>query len=421
MSFRKAVTATAGARSTSLQSSRVSAASNSSGAFSSRSSSTFMSGESRGSPGSRSVGGGSVGDGGGGGGAVRSDTADRNRIPTATLSRNALLVRLDAAAHGGDEGGGRWDESTTSSSSLGRHTSNGGGDGDRRSPHARVSCGSTSSTSSSSGGGTTSNSNSTPTLNNAHAAISRRSDCPAVGPTVGLSNLGNTCFMNSVLQCLAHTPALVHAIQSNPSAADRLVESFKSLLQTLHQRDRSAVAPNHFKKEIGARAPYFAGYQQHDAQEFLRYLVDGLHEGTNRVRVKVGGWVFCCCVFVLVCVCLCVYVCVCVCVCVRGGGRVRVSKGAHRSCCSNHFLEKRFSHHQVPYCELKYPTGATSRERARIATEWYRARHDSPIADVFQGQLRSTLRCNHCKYRSLSFEPFWDLVSSCCSCMRSLR
>ena len=131
-----------------------------------------------------------------------------------------------------------------------------------------------------------------PSRNNAQAKKSHGGDCAAVGPTAGLNNLGNTCFMNAVLQCLAHTPALVHALESNPSKADRLVASLRSLLQALQQRGRSSVAPNQFKKEIGTRAPYFAGYQQHDAQEFLRYLVDGLHDGTNRVRAKVRVYSF---------------------------------------------------------------------------------------------------------------------------------
>lgn len=54
------------------------------------------------------------------------------------------------------------------------------------------------------------------------------------------------------------------------------------------QVDReSAVAPNDLKMEIGRRAPQFMGFQQHDAQEFLRYVLDSMHEGLNRVKKTV--------------------------------------------------------------------------------------------------------------------------------------
>lgn len=33
-------------------------------------------------------------------------------------------------------------------------------------------------------------------------------------------------------------------------------------------------------------APRFIGYDQHDAQEFLRFFLDSLHEDLNRVIVK---------------------------------------------------------------------------------------------------------------------------------------
>lgn len=123
--------------------------------------------------------------------------------------------------------------------------------------------------------------------------------------------------MNSVLQCLAHTPALLQVFADNQvesDSQDRLVIAFASLMYVhlsrlwrrnsdlsspahsltrcprrrslWRQRDR-AISPNQFKLEIGRRAPYFSGYQQHDAQEFLRYLIDGLHEGLNRVKTKV--------------------------------------------------------------------------------------------------------------------------------------
>ncbi len=55
----------------------------------------------------------------------------------------------------------------------------------------------------------------------------------------------------------------------------------------------SSVTPRQFKAKIGRFAPQFSGYQQHDSQEFLAFLLDGLHEDTNRIKnkpyVEVGG------------------------------------------------------------------------------------------------------------------------------------
>merc|ERR1711972_660510 len=45
----------------------------------------------------------------------------------------------------------------------------------------------------------------------------------------------------------------------------------------------NVVSPSDLKKLIGERWPEFAGYQQHDAQELLMFLLDGLHEDVNQV------------------------------------------------------------------------------------------------------------------------------------------
>jgi len=37
---------------------------------------------------------------------------------------------------------------------------------------------------------------------------------------------------------------------------------------------------------LGKFAPQFAGYQQQDSQEFMSFLLDGLHEDLNRVQQK---------------------------------------------------------------------------------------------------------------------------------------
>jgi len=48
----------------------------------------------------------------------------------------------------------------------------------------------------------------------------------------------------------------------------------------------TVVAPKEFKKAIGKVAPRFDGYQQQDSQEFLTFLLDGLHEDLNRIKEK---------------------------------------------------------------------------------------------------------------------------------------
>lgn len=44
--------------------------------------------------------------------------------------------------------------------------------------------------------------------------------------------------------------------------------------------------PRGFKSKIAQFAPQFSGYAQHDSQEFLAFLLDGLHEDVNRIQNK---------------------------------------------------------------------------------------------------------------------------------------
>ncbi len=65
--------------------------------------------------------------------------------------------------------------------------------------------------------------------------------------------------------------------------------SFTAFAQVIHElwRDtRSVVDTSAFKDQVQRFAPRFMGYSQQDAQEFLRYLLEGLHEDVNRVTTK---------------------------------------------------------------------------------------------------------------------------------------
>jgi ubiquitin C-terminal hydrolase len=62
-----------------------------------------------------------------------------------------------------------------------------------------------------------------------------------------------------------------------------LARQFATLLKQMWSGQHSSFAPKNMKSIIGKKAPQFNGYQQHDAQELLAFLLDGLHEDLNRV------------------------------------------------------------------------------------------------------------------------------------------
>lgn len=47
-----------------------------------------------------------------------------------------------------------------------------------------------------------------------------------------------------------------------------------------------SIATYSFKTEVDVFAPRFSGFYQQDAQEFLRYLLEGLHDEVNRVTTR---------------------------------------------------------------------------------------------------------------------------------------
>ncbi|XP_071919335.1 ubiquitin carboxyl-terminal hydrolase 9-like isoform X3 [Coffea arabica] len=178
------------------------------------------------------------------------------------------------------------------------------------------------------------------------------------GGLAGLQNLGNTCFMNSAIQCLVHTPPIFeYFLEDYSSEINRqnplgmhgeLALAFGELLRKLWSSGRTPVAPRAFKTKLARFAPQFSGYNQHDSQELLAFLLDGLHEDLNRVKQK-------------------------------------------------------------PYIETKDSDGRPDEEVADEYWRYHKARNDSIIVDVFQGQYKSTLVCPVCNKISITFDPFMYL------------
>jgi len=114
---------------------------------------------------------------------------------------------------------------------------------------------------------------------------------------VGLNNLGNTCFLNSAMQCMMHVAPLTRYFLSDRYSVDinthnilgtggKVAKAYSAVLRELwmgsHQYQN--VSPTALKRAIELFAPQFSGASQQDSAELITYLLDALHEDLNRVK-----------------------------------------------------------------------------------------------------------------------------------------
>lgn len=213
----------------------------------------------------------------------------------------------------------------------------------------------------------------------------------AVPGIVGLENLGNSCYLNCIIQCLAQLTCLnrfilareqndvdVNKIKykisqkfaaaintSNPlGSSGRVAHAYAKLLCNIWNQhlainnDKSqetTIFPHAMKTTIGTFCSQFHNLQQHDAQEFASFLIDGIHEDLNRIN---------------------------------------------------------FSNLSINNTSTQYIDTISALDDPSMAIKQWQhhlQRNDSVITDHFQGMHRTTLSCPHCSKRSTKFDVYSSL------------
>ena len=184
---------------------------------------------------------------------------------------------------------------------------------------------------------------------------------------VGLSNLGNTCYMNAALQCVKSVEELTKYFLSKEWKRELnkdnvlahngdVAANYAHLLEEIFRDPApSSVTPRQFKNVIGRYAPSFSGYGQQDSQEFVGFLLDGLQEDLSRIKKKP-------------------------------------------------YIEKPDSTDEM----VNDPDAI--RKMAEQVWDITKKRDDSVIADLFTGLYKSTLVCPECGKISITFDPFNNLT-----------
>ena len=180
---------------------------------------------------------------------------------------------------------------------------------------------------------------------------------------IGLYNLGNTCFMNSAIQCLSNTEDLTKYCLYNCydqeinynnrlGSHGQLIEEYVNLIKKLwisENEEKKPINPYRFRVAVARKIPQFIPLIQQDSHEFLSLFLDNIHEDLNRISNK-------------------------------------------------------------PYIEIKeQQINESDLTASNRWWDYHKSRENSIITDLFHGQFKNIITCPDCGKKVINYDPFMFL------------
>jgi ubiquitin C-terminal hydrolase len=192
---------------------------------------------------------------------------------------------------------------------------------------------------------------------NEDVKIIEEKDKPIYPHKTGLQNVGQTCYMNSTIQCLSNIKFLTDYLIKHYGKFDLdtqpLSIAFSSLVYDLFTTKKKYIVPNTFKNIIGTLNPLFEGMHAADVKDLIFFLLEKLHHELN-----------------------------------KGNKTDEIN---------------------IDYAQLEKDSFNENKMFENFIKD-YTEKNKSIISDTFYGIIRSTMKCNDCKRIKYSFQTFNLLI-----------
>ncbi len=160
------------------------------------------------------------------------------------------------------------------------------------------------------------------------------------------STINLTCYYYVKITTIINTIIISIYLLNYLFAEGKIAEAWAELMEDMWLGNHNHTSPHNLKNNVAKIAKQFSGYGQQDSQEFMNFLLDGIHEDLNAITDK-------------------------------------------------------------PYKEIKEKEiNESDDEAAQRFWQFHKMRNDSIIVDLFHGQYKSTILCPNCKRVSTTYDPF---------------